>query len=66
MVGDPEEEPHVRILPARPIHDEREYAGREENNDFIHIDKSSYFVVFSSGLSWFVTVLLVAQWAENE
>ncbi|XP_035857211.1 cytokine-dependent hematopoietic cell linker isoform X1 [Sander lucioperca] len=29
VVGDPEEEPHVRILPARPIHDEREYADRD-------------------------------------
>ncbi|KAA8588695.1 hypothetical protein FQN60_010040 [Etheostoma spectabile] len=27
VVGDQEEAPHVRILPARPIHDEREYAG---------------------------------------
>lgn len=31
MVDDQEE---VQIFPARPIYDEREYAGREENNEF--------------------------------
>lgn len=32
VVDDQEETINVHILPARPIYDEREYAGREENN----------------------------------
>lgn len=31
VVDDQEEIINVHILPARPINDEREYAGREEN-----------------------------------
>lgn len=33
MADDHEEVLNVRILPARPIDAEREYAGREKNND---------------------------------
>ncbi|XP_034739651.1 cytokine-dependent hematopoietic cell linker [Etheostoma cragini] len=55
VVGDQEEVPHVRILPARPIHDEREYADRDiprssplaTGNSNIHSGK----IAFTSGPS---------------
>ncbi len=33
VVDDQEEVLNVRILPAQPINEEREYAGKEEHND---------------------------------
>lgn len=54
MVDDQEEVLNVRILPARPINEEREYAGREEKTDagfsLAHLVLHSYFSSFHEGL----------------
>lgn len=45
VVDDQEEVLNVRILPARPINDEREYAGIQSHSH------SSYFMLFSISIS---------------
>lgn len=40
----------MRILPARPIHDEADYAGREESHSFQSLTQV-FFLVFVSVLT---------------
>lgn len=54
VVNDQEEVLNVCILPARPLNEEREYAGREENTDahfsLAHLVCLSYFTSFHDWL----------------